>query len=221
MATKNSKLKTELFPIQKPISEFIKKNSVSIITGAAGTSKDHICIHTALEYITDKKSGYDKIVVTKPIVEVGRSIGFLPGLEEKMDPYRLSFDEIINTILGKEDTASIKNLKKKIEFVPVNFIRGNTFKNSIVILSEFQNLELSSLISFITRLDKTSKMFINGDLRQSDIGSSRGAKDLMDIVEGVKGIGKIELGDEFQTRNPMIVELNKKYYKHLKDKNLF
>ena len=107
----------------------------------------------------------------------------------------------------------MKDLKKKITFEAINFIRGNTFKNSIVILSEAQNCTLHELISVVTRLDKTSKMFINGDLMQSDIGSSTGLKNLLTIVDKVEGIEAITLGDEFQTRNPMIVRLNKEYSK--------
>ncbi len=81
--------------------------------------------------------------MTKPIVELGKSIGFLPGdLKEKIDPYRKSFDDIINTIIGKESNQRTLNMKKKIEFEPVNFVRGNTFKNSVIILSEAQNCTL-------------------------------------------------------------------------------
>lgn len=215
MTRKNNQIKTELFPIQKPISEFLRKNEVSIITGAAGSSKDHICLYTALEYLIEKKNTYDKIIISKPIVEVGRSMGFLPGTtDEKIDPYRRSFNEIVNTIIGNGEDVRTKTLKKKIEFVPLNFVRGNTFKNAIVILSEAQNCSIHELISFITRLDKSSKMFLNGDLFQSDIGNSSGLRALLDIVKKVKGIDIVTLGDEFQTRNKMIVDLNREYNKY-------
>jgi len=208
-------IKVPLFPIQIPISEFLKKNEVSIITGAAGTSKDHICMFTALKYLSSKDNIYDKIIITKPIVEVGQSIGFMPGDEnEKIAPYRKSFDAIVSTIIGNGDSGRVANLKKRIVFEPINFIRGDTFKNAIVILSEAQNCTLHELISYITRLDKSSKLFINGDLMQSDIGRKSGLKDLLNIVEKVEGIEKITLGDEFQTRNKMIVKLNKEYNKY-------
>lgn len=220
--TKSRLIKAELKEIQKPIVKQLRQKEVSIITGQAGSAKDFLSMYCAIEYILDKGSKYDKIVVTKPIVEIGKSMGFLPGLlEEKVEPYRKSFDDIVNTILGESDTAQVKGLKKKIEFQPINFVRGITFKNSIVILSEFQNCTLHDLISFITRLDSSSKMIINGDLRQSDIGSSQGAKELLKIVDGVEGIQTIELGDEFQMRNKMIVELNNRYCRYIKDKNTF
>lgn len=214
MARKKSSLfKTDLFEIQKPISNFLKSNEISIITGAPGSAKDFICLYTALELLTNKET--ENIVLTKPIVEVGRSMGFLPGdLNEKLDPYRKSFDDIIHTIIGKEESQAIKRIKSKISFEPINFIRGNTFKDSVVILSEAQNCTLHEIISFMTRLDKSSKMFINGDMMQSDIGNKSGLKDVINIISKVEGIEDKTLGDEFQTRNPMIVKLNKEYIKH-------
>jgi len=210
---KLSLFKTDLFEIQKPISNFLKSNEISIITGAPGSAKDFICLYTALELLTNKET--ENIVLTKPIVEVGRSMGFLPGdLNEKLDPYRKSFDNIIHTIIGKEESQAIKRIKSKISFEPINFIRGNTFKDSVVVLSEAQNCTLHEIISFMTRLDKSSKMFINGDMMQSDIGNKSGLKDVINIISKVEGIEDKTLGDEFQTRNPMIVKLNKEYIKH-------
>jgi len=210
---KNNLFKTDLFEIQKPISNFLKSNEISIITGMPGSGKDFICLYTALELLISKE--VEKIVLTKPIVEVGKSMGFLPGdLNEKLDPYRKSFDDIIQTIIGKQDFQATKRIKNKISFEPVNFIRGNTFKDSVVILSEAQNCTLHEIISFMTRLDKSSKMFINGDMMQSDIGSKSGLKDSINIISKVDGIEHKLLGDEFQTRNPMIVKLNKEYIKY-------
>lgn len=213
---KNSIFKAELYEKQKPIYEFLKSNTISILTAAPGCGKDFICMYTALEDLINKE--VDNVIITKPIVEVGRSIGYLPGdLHEKLDPYRKSFDAIIEDILGKSDAERIKNLKKKIIFEPINFVRGNTFKNSIVILSEAQNCTLHEIISFMTRLHESSKMFINGDLMQSDIGNKSGLEDILKIITNVKGIEHKTLGDEFQTRHPMIVQLNKEYIKYRKD----
>jgi len=135
------------------------------------------------------------------------------SLKEKIEPYRRSFDNIITELIGNDDSGRVSVIKKKIIFEPVNYVRGNTFKNSVVILSEAQNCTLHELISFITRLDHTSKMFINGDCNQSDIGNKSGLKDLIKIIENIEGTKHIELGDDFQTRNKLIVELNKEYVK--------
>lgn len=205
--------KAELKKVQLPIPKFLKSNSISILTGAPGSAKDFMCMYTALEMLINKE--VDTIVISKPIIEVGQSIGFLPGdLSEKIDPYRKSFDAIIDTILGGGNEGAIGRLKKKIKFEPVNFVRGNTYSNSLIILSEGQNCTLHELISFMTRLDKTSKMFINGDVMQSDIGKKSGLRDLVEIIRNVNGIEELTLGDEFQTRNPMIVHLNREYIKY-------
>lgn len=211
-------IRLDLKEIQKPISKFLKMNEISIVTGMAGTGKDFICMHTALSYLTEKKNKYDKIIISKPIVETGRSMGHLPGdINEKIEPYRASFDAIINDILPRGDNKAAMTLKKKIEFEAVNFVRGNTFKNAIVILSEAQNCTLHELVSFATRLDKSSKLFINGDAEQSDIGKASGLVDFMKITDNIHGVGRVELGDEHQTRNKLIVKLTKNYNNFLKN----
>ena len=210
---KSSLLKADLFDIQKPIAKLIRSKQISIITAPAGSAKDFICLYTALDLVTSKQ--YKNIIITKPIIEVGKSMGFLPGdLNEKLDPYRKSFDSIVDTILGKGNEGAVGILKKKISFEPINFVRGNTYANSVLILSEAQNCTLHELISFMTRLDKSSIMFLNGDMLQSDIGNKSGLGDLIQIINKVEGIEHITLGDEFQTRNPMIVKLNKEYIKY-------
>mgnify|MGYP003648135831 FL=1 len=212
-------IRLDLKEIQKPISKFLKIHDISIVTGMAGTGKDFICMHTALSYLTEKNGKYDKIIISKPIVETGRSMGALPGdVSEKIDPYRSSFDAIVNEILPRGENKAAMTLKKKIEFEPVNFVRGNTFKNAIVILSEAQNCTLHELVSFATRLDKSSKMFLNGDIDQSDIGNVSGLNNFMNITDNIHGIGRVELGDEHQTRNKLIVKITKNYSSFLKNK---
>ena len=211
----NRLFKAELKDIQKPLIEYLKKNEITVLTGEAGTGKDFVCMYTALKLLSEKGQNYEKIKIAKPIIEVGNSMGMLPGdVKEKTDPYRASFDDIVGIIIGKENTGRVKKLKDSIVFEPVNFVRGNTFKDSIVILSEAQNCTLHELISFITRLDKSSKLFINGDLMQSDIGRNSGLNALLEILSKVEGVGLKTLGDEFQTRNKMITRINREYVKY-------
>ncbi len=215
---KKDVIRLELKEIQKPIVREMKKNDVTIITGMAGTGKDFMCLHTAIKYIKDKKSGYDGIIITKPIVEVGRSMGFQKGdLAEKVQGYRASFDSITNEILDGSFKLA-QTLKDKISFEPINFVRGNTFKNKIVILSEAQNCTIHELVSYVTRLDSSSKLFINGDIFQSDIGKQSGLQDFINILDNIKGTSHLELGDDFQTRNKLIVKLCKNYASFLKNK---
>jgi phosphate starvation-inducible PhoH-like protein len=174
-------------------------------------------MHTAITALTEKT--HSKIIISKPIVESGKSMGFLPGDEkDKIAPYRTSFDEIINTLLQSSE-GQAKKIKDSIDFHAVNFVRGDTFKNAIVILSEAQNCTLHELVSFVTRLHHSSRMFINGDPMQSDIGNKSGLKDFLELVDRVNGMSSVNLGDEFQTRHPMIVQLNKEYIKFKENKN--
>jgi phosphate starvation-inducible PhoH-like protein len=97
-------------------------------------------------------------------------------------------------------------------------MRGNSFEYSTVILSEAQNCTLHELISIVTRVSANSKIFINGDFSQSDIGRKSGFRDFVRILNGVDGVGIMELGDEHQVRNPMIVDINKRYKQYLNGK---
>lgn len=209
-------IKLKLKKIQEPIQKFINKNNVSIITGDAGTGKSFISLHTAITHLTDKHGKYEKVVLCKPIVEVGRSLGLLPGdVSEKVEVHAQSLYDIINELLPRGENKAVEVLKKKIAFEPVNFVRGKTFKFTVIILTEAQNLTLHELVSLTTRLDSTSKLIIEGDLNQSDIGRKSGFKDFIEITENIKGMNKIHLGDEHQTRNKMIIELTKSYQKFL------
>ena len=203
--------KMGLKPIQKPVVNFLRSNEISIIFGDAGTGKDFCCMYRAVEGLI--KGEFEKIIIIKPIVEVGKGIGFLPGeISDKVAPYQKSFYENLNRMLDKNAVNSIKG---KIIFEAANFIRGNTFSdNSCVIVSEAQNFTLHELVTITTRLDDTSKMFINGDVFQADIKNS-GLKDLLKIVENIEGIGLLELGEEHQMRNKLIVDIVKSYRKYL------
>lgn len=211
----NSFFKTPLYQNQKQVTNFLRENEISIIVGEAGTSKDFCCLYRALEALDTGE--HSEVVLVKPIVEIGKSIGFLPGVEEeKTTPYQKSFEDNIIKMIGK---TSYTKYKKKINFEPISFMRGNTFEYSTVIVSECQNLTLHELISVCTRVSSSSKLFLNGDPDQSDIGRKSGFKDFIKIVENIEGVGVMELGEEFQVRNPMIVKMNREYRKFLENKN--
>lgn len=206
-STANGLFKTPLYDNQKQVINFLRENEVSIIFGEAGTSKDFCCLYRALEALDTKE--HSELVLIKPIVEVGQKIGFLPGDEmDKAEPYERSFKDNILKMIGK---VNYTKHKKNIKFEPISFMRGNTYEYSSVILTEAQNCTLHELITVVTRVSKNSKIFINGDLLQSDIGNKSGFKDFISIVEDIPGVGVLELGEEYQTRNPMIVKINRKY----------
>jgi len=210
-----NEIKVGLKQHQKPVANFLRENNISILLAEAGCAKDFIQMYRALEGL--KEGEFKKIIITKPIVELGSKIGFLPGLEEKFSNYERSFYESISKILGREN---INNVKSKIQFEHIGFLRGNTFpEHSVIILSEVQNMTLHEIISYVTRVPESSKLFINGDKNQSDLGNRSGLKDFLRIIEGINGIGLLELDpDVHQMRNPMITKLNRNYVKFLNNK---
>lgn len=211
MAKKGNDFKSQPTKLQKPVLNFLRSNEISVITGMAGTGKDFICMYRALEGLFYKE--FEEIVLIKPIVEMGKSVGFLPGSEkDKYEPYIQSFIENIKKITNK---GFFEKYRSKIKFEPTSFLRGNTIEHSAVILSEAQNLTLHELISVVTRVAGSSKLFINGDLQQSDIGRKSGLKDFLKIIENLEGVNHVELGEEFQMRSKLIVDITKEYNKFL------
>ncbi len=208
--------KAELKPHQKPVANFLRENKISILLAEAGCAKDFIQMFRALQGLQENE--FKRLVITKPIVELGRSVGFLPGTEEdKFKNYEKSFYDSIYKIVGKDN---VPNIRAKMSFEHIGFLRGNTFpEQSVIILSEAQNMTLHELISYVTRLPASSKLFINADQNQSDIGRASGLKDFLKIMENVNGVGILELDPEVhQMRNPMIVEINRNYRDFLNGK---
>lgn len=202
--------------LQKAVINFFRSNNISILTGDPGTSKTFCSIYYALMMLRD--DAIEKIVISKPLIEVGSSIGFLPGSEEeKTSVYLDSYINIFKKIIGEGAYRSLVN-GKKIVFQPVNFVRGDTFENCLVIMDEAQGLTLHELITFSTRLHENSQMLILGDEFQADIKRS-GLSPFKQITRGIDRIGQMELGDEYQMRNPMIVSLYKNYKSYLNERN--
>ena len=202
---------------QKPVANFLKSNLISIVLGEAGCSKDFVQLFSAVEGVQNKE--FERIIITKPIVEMGRSIGFLPGDEEKLNPYKKSFYSNLLKIVGKESMSSISS---KLEFEHLGFQRGNTFPEySVIILSEAQNLTLHELISYTTRVPSTSKLFVNGDFSQSDIGNKSGLNDYLRIMGNIEGVG-IALLDpkKHQMRSKIITDINKNYIDLLESRGI-
>jgi len=209
MTTRKEYKLAELKPHQKPVSNFLRQNDISVLLGDAGTAKDFVQMFRALEGLLNKE--FERIVICKPIVESGRSIGFLPGdLDEKTEVYLKSFYQNIEKIVGKGKMGAVM---KKIDFEHVGFQRGNTLnEHSAIILSEIQNLTASEAHTYISRLPQNSKMFINGDESQSDLGKKSGLNDFLESISGVDGVGIAILDpDIHQMRRKQITEITKNY----------
>jgi phosphate starvation-inducible protein PhoH and related proteins len=200
---------------QKEVINFFVENQISILTGDPGTGKTFMSLYYALKQVHGGE--FDKVVITKPPVETGKGIGFLKGTEEdKLAPYKQSYVDVVEKLLGKEVAAGV--IKTKIVFEPIGFCRGRTYENSVVILDEAQNCELAELMSFATRLHETSKLIVLGDQFQADIKKS-GLLDFQGLCKGIEGIGIRDLDDSFQMRNAIITELYANYKRFLLDKN--
>lgn len=217
--TSNKQYKpAELKKHQISVSNFLKANNISIVLGEAGCSKDFVQLFRAIEGFDSKE--FEQIIFTKPIVEMGRSIGFLPGDEEKLAPYKKSFYSNLLKIVGSK--TDMGKYTSKMMFEHIGFQRGNTLPGySAIILSEAQNMTLHELISYVTRVPDTSKLFVNGDFSQSDIGSKSGLNDFLKIMSNINGVGIAILDSKVhQMRSKLITEINKNYVELLKAKGM-
>ncbi len=190
---KSKKPKNEivLFPLndsQKSLINSINVYPMTITIGPAGTGKSYLTSYLAAKALKDKT--VSNIIITRPTVPSGRSIGYFPGnLNEKMLPWCLPILGSIEEFLGKGD-FEYHMKAKNIELVPFETIRGRSFENCFVILDEAQNCTKEEVKVFVTRIGEYSKAVINGDLTQSDIGSHNGLKTLLSLLKTHKGLQK-------------------------------
>lgn len=187
--------------IQGEYLEAIKYNDIVFGIGSAGTGKTFIAASYAASELFHKR--IKKVILTRPNVETGRGLGFLPGsLEEKYAPYLLPFDAIFSKALGRGFYEyCLKN--KDIEPTPVGFLRGTTFEDCIVLVDEAQNLTKEEMKMLLSRIGKNCKMLFSGDTEQSDIGDDSGLEDAVNRLEGISGIEVIEFLDEDIVRSKM------------------
>jgi phosphate starvation-inducible PhoH-like protein len=163
------KYQIQLNEEQKEAKRLIIENQIVIITGRAGCGKSLVSAQCALDFLFKKQ--FEKILITRAAVEVGHSLGFLPGdLKDKFDPYLEAFQE---NLVKCYDKVRIEELIKdeKVQALPVQFIRGKTI-DDVLVVEEAQNLTKSEMLAILTRLGKNGRIIINGDLEQTDIRDS-------------------------------------------------
>jgi phosphate starvation-inducible PhoH-like protein len=160
------KYQIQLNEEQKEVKKLIRENQIVVITGRAGCGKSLVSAQTALDFLFKKE--YESVYVTRAAVEVGHSLGFLPGsLSEKFDPYLEAFKENLLKCYTETKIEELIN-EKKVNALPVQFIRGKTI-DDILIVEEAQNLTKAEMLAILTRLGKNGKIVINGDNEQKDI----------------------------------------------------
>lgn len=181
--------------------------------GPAGTGKTYLAVAYAVNALKDGQ--IKKIILTRPAVEAGESLGYLPGdLKEKIDPYlRPLYDALYDT-LGLEATNSLIE-KEIIEIAPLAYMRGRTLDNACVILDEAQNTTTKQMKMFLTRLGFRSKMIITGDISQTDLpkGIKSGLVEVVNILKGIDEIGVTEFGKEDVVRHPLVAKILARYEK--------
>lgn len=185
------KYKIQLNEEQKLAKQIIRDNKIVLITGRAGCGKSLVSAQTSLDFLMKKET--DRIFITRATVEVGESLGFLPGgLDEKFDPYIEAFKENLDKCY---DIAKIEKLikDKKILGCTVQFIRGKTM-DDILVVEEAQNMTKGQMLAILTRLGKTGKIIVNGDLDQTDTKDKyTGLHYMIDLAKAIEGIKWVNL----------------------------
>ena len=192
---------------QKEYIRTVAENTITFCQGVAGSGKTHIAIGMALEYLLDEK--VKKIIITRPVVESGEKIGYLPGTaEEKLHPYLLPlFDEVNYFISGSQYTTLKSN--NKIEIVPLGLMRGRNFHDSFIVADECQNATYDQLKMLLTRIGMNSKMILTGDVSQSDLHRhvQGGFYSMINALDNINGIGISRLDNSDIVRNPIIGQI--------------
>lgn len=189
---------------QKEFIRSMAENDIVFCQGLAGSGKTHIAIGMAIEWLLKDKVG--KIVITRPVVEAGEKIGFLPGsAEEKIHPYLIPILDEINHFISMADYARLKN-QNKIEIVPLGLMRGRNFHDAFIVADECQNATYDQLKMLITRIGTDSKMVLTGDAAQSDLNRhiKGGFVRIMERLGDIDGVGLAFLEACDIVRNPII-----------------
>jgi phosphate starvation-inducible PhoH-like protein len=192
---------------QKNYIRTVAESSITFCQGLAGSGKTHIAIGMALEYLLDEK--IKKIIITRPVLEAGEKIGYLPGTaEEKLHPYLLPILDEINHFISPALYASLK-LNNKIEVVPLGLMRGRNFHESFIVADECQNASYDQLKMLLTRIGRDSKMVLTGDIGQSDLSRHMrgGFLQMISYLEGINNIGFSVLESVDIVRNPIIAAI--------------
>lgn len=191
--------------------ETMQKNSIIFSKGSAGTGKTYLAVAYAVSLL--KKNQIKKIVITRPVVEAGEKLGFLPGdLKEKVDPYLIPIYDALYDFLGKEQTEKYIE-KGVVEIAPLAYMRGRTLDNAIIILDEAQNTTTNQMKMFVTRLGFNSKMIITGDVSQIDLSykEKSGLIEATNILKGIPGIGIITFNRFDVMRHPLVTKIIARY----------
>ena len=203
---------------QRKYIEAIRDNTVTIGVGPAGTGKTYLAVALAVQAFRAKK--VNRIVLTRPAVEAGESLGFLPGdLQQKVDPYLRPLYDALFDMLGAENFQKCQE-RGDIEVAPLAYMRGRTLDDSFIILDEAQNTTGEQMKMFLTRLGFNSKAVVTGDVTQIDLpsGKKSGLIEAVRILKGINDIATVQLTAKDVVRHHLIQEIIKAYEKAASNK---
>lgn len=196
---------------QKLYVDAIRNNTVVFGVGPAGTGKTYLAVCLAVQAMKQKQ--VEKIILTRPAVEAGEKLGFLPGdLQTKVDPYLRPLYDALQEMLGLETYTKLME-RGAIEIAPLAYMRGRTLSNAFIILDEAQNTTREQMKMFLTRMGDNSKMVITGDDTQIDLpeGKSSGLKHAVKILQDIQGIGICKLTAKDVVRHPLVMRIVRAY----------
>ena len=211
-----------VIPKSKQQSEYLKtllNEDIVISLGPAGTGKSYLAVSVAVNMLMEKK--VEKVILSRPAVEAGERLGFLPGdMKEKVDPYLQPLYDALYDLFGYEKVQR-KIETGEIEIAPLAFMRGRTLKNSFAILDEAQNASLTQIKMFLTRIGDNSKIVVNGDPSQIDLINKNhpGLVQSTKILKNIKEIKCIEFDHTDVVRHPLVSKIIQAYQQKTDDKN--
>ncbi len=210
--TKGTPIKAKTVNQQKLV-ELVKDNDLVFAVGPAGTGKTYISVALAVKALKNKQ--VRKLIITRPAVEAGENLGFLPGdLKEKIDPYLRPIYDALNDMIPHEKFGFYME-REIIEIAPLAYMRGRTLNNAFILLDEAQNTTPMQMKMFLTRMGPESKMIVTGDITQVDLPSRQnsGLKEAIRILKDIKGIGMMELNEKDVVRHRLVKDILEAYGK--------
>lgn len=204
---------------QKKYIDAVDKNTIVLGVGPAGTGKTYLAVAMAVRAFRNHE--VTKIILTRPAVEAGEKLGFLPGdLQNKVDPYLRPLYDALFDMFGSESFARLME-KGSIEVAPLAYMRGRTLDDAFIILDEAQNTTREQIKMFLTRLGFNSKMVITGDITQIDLPDSKksGLVDAMRVLKNVEGISMIRFSEKDVVRHKLVQDIIKAYENAEKERN--
>ena len=199
---------------QRRYLEAIERNDMVFGIGPAGTGKTYLAVAMAISALLNKQ--VSRIILTRPAVEAGERLGFLPGtLQEKIDPYLRPLYDALYDMLDSERVEKLLE-RNVIEVAPIAFMRGRTLNDSFIILDEAQNCTPEQMKMVLTRLGFNSKMVVNGDITQIDLPNARrsGLVEATDVLKGVEGISFVQFDEKDVVRHTLVQRMVKAYERY-------